>query len=503
MTGAEPSTTGEGAPKHANTKPDTEAAAELHTSDTALNSQVDANASATSPEREATTSTSTHVAGNEAASRSDPSIGTSQPSISLTGHDEKKREEDKSSWKAATLTIPVKPHRRRKSSKGASNVIASTSESKPPAKKRQKISLLERITHFCTPRIRRTHEIDVEEVVTRPIETEKKEDATEKDAPKEVETTTQHDTRESSSATTIVAHPPALDLTNLPPPPSTLEDDIAIVVPPTPTKQLLPLSETDGLTSGAVQPPGSTGEETKHEIVRVSVGEPGEDTDGSSEDEAFEDGQPVDDWEDDEQRLIRQGGSGIPLGSDGIPRPLLPAISAKHVGRKCLVLDLDETLVHSSLRPVPSPDYIVPVEIENNWHNFYVLKRPGVDNFLRRMGDLYEVVVFTASLAKYADPVLDRLDPGHTVAHRLFRESCFNHRGNYVKDLSQLGRPIGDTIILDNSPASYIFTLITRSQCRPGSRPSRHRVNRPVPFLEDLSVTGDVRGILNPAVEHT
>lgn len=232
--------------QHANTKPDTEAAAELHTSDTALNSQVDANASATvdaaahpppsispttnvastqavaavseeksHPEREATTSTSTHVAGNEAASRSDPSIGTSQPSISLTGHDEKKREEDKSSWKAATLTIPVKPHRRRKSSKGASNgkgpapvsvekpqSIASTSESKPPAKKRQKISLLERITHFCTPRIRRTHEIDVEEVVTRPIETEKKEDATEKDVPKEVETTTQHDTREPSSATT-------------------------------------------------------------------------------------------------------------------------------------------------------------------------------------------------------------------------------------------------------------------------------------------------------------
>ena len=135
---------------------------------------------------------------------------------------------------------------------------------------------------------------------------------------------------------------------------------------------------------------------------------------------------------------------------DGVPRPLLPVISAKHLGRKCLVLDLDETLVHSSLRvrprpssahtfinairqPVPSPDYIVPVEIENNWHNFYVLKRPGVDNFLRRMGDLYEVVVFTASLAKYADPVLDRLDPEHTVAHRLFRESCFNHRGNYVK----------------------------------------------------------------------
>ena len=49
---------------------------------------------------------------------------------------------------------------------------------------------------------------------------------------------------------------------------------------------------------------------------------------------------------------------------------------------------------------MPAPDYIVPVEIENNWHNFYVLKRPGVDKFLQKMGELYEVVVFTASLAK-------------------------------------------------------------------------------------------------------
>ena len=93
---------------------------------------------------------------------------------------------------------------------------------------------------------------------------------------------------------------------------------------------------------------------------------------------------------------------------------------------------------------MPSPDYIVPVEIENNWHNFYVLKRPGVDNFLRKMGELYEIVVFTASLAKYADPVLDRLDPSGAVAHRLFRESCFNHRGNYVKVSKSLQDSLGD-----------------------------------------------------------
>ena len=49
---------------------------------------------------------------------------------------------------------------------------------------------------------------------------------------------------------------------------------------------------------------------------------------------------------------------------------------------------------------LPQADYIVPVEIEGQTHNVYVIKRPGVDKFLREMGRIYEVVVFTASLSK-------------------------------------------------------------------------------------------------------
>ena len=36
---------------------------------------------------------------------------------------------------------------------------------------------------------------------------------------------------------------------------------------------------------------------------------------------------------------------------------------------------------------------------------------------------------------QYADPVLDKLDIHQVVSHRLFRESCYNHKGNYVKVL--------------------------------------------------------------------
>uniref|UniRef100_UPI00358F5000 CTD small phosphatase-like protein isoform X2 n=1 Tax=Myxine glutinosa TaxID=7769 RepID=UPI00358F5000 len=118
--------------------------------------------------------------------------------------------------------------------------------------------------------------------------------------------------------------------------------------------------------------------------------------------------------------------------------PLLPERNDVDEGRKCVVIDLDETLVHSSFK-------------------VYVLKRPFVDEFLQRMGDLFECVLFTASLAKYADPVADLLDRWDVFRTRLFRESCVFHHGSYVKDLGRLGRDLSQTIILDNSPASYGF----------------------------------------------
>ena len=106
---------------------------------------------------------------------------------------------------------------------------------------------------------------------------------------------------------------------------------------------------------------------------------------------------------------------------------------------------------------MPNADYVLPVEIEGVVHQVYVIKRPGCDEFLTRMGRLYEVVIFTASLCKYADPLLDLLDPENVMRARLFREACVFHEGNFVKDLSLIGRDPRVTIIVDNSPASFLF----------------------------------------------
>ena len=57
------------------------------------------------------------------------------------------------------------------------------------------------------------------------------------------------------------------------------------------------------------------------------------------------------------------------------------------------------------LQPVSNADFIVPVEIEGVIHQVYVLKRPHCDEFLKRMGEMFECVLFTASLAKVSSSV--------------------------------------------------------------------------------------------------
>jgi RNA polymerase II subunit A small phosphatase-like protein len=73
------------------------------------------------------------------------------------------------------------------------------------------------------------------------------------------------------------------------------------------------------------------------------------------------------------------------------------------------------------------------------------------------MAKHWEVVIFTASLSKYADPLLDMLDTDNVIAARLFREHCVLHGGNYVKDLTKLGRKLKNQVIIDNAPKSYLF----------------------------------------------
>lgn len=89
----------------------------------------------------------------------------------------------------------------------------------------------------------------------------------------------------------------------------------------------------------------------------------------------------------------------------------------------------------------------------------YVRCRPCLKDFLERVSRLFEIVVFTASQSIYGEQLLNVLDPKRRIfRHRVYRESCVFVDGNYLKDLSVLGRDLARVIIIDNSP-QVIFIL--------------------------------------------
>lgn len=181
--------------------------------------------------------------------------------------------------------------------------------------------------------------------------------------------------------------------------------------------------ETEGVTSGAVMPPGKetpakgrrrrSGKNGPESLI-TSVPEPGQrqvqrDSDDSDDDASDDDDD--DDDEDEEQGLIARGGVGIPIGEvrlrpsfvvlcprpggmltshprfqDGLPHPLLDELAPELKGRKCLVLDLDETLVHSSFKVRPDPLARRPVSIQVATDRRFCFAANGAPGRLRRAG---------------------------------------------------------------------------------------------------------------------
>lgn len=112
-----------------------------------------------------------------------------------------------------------------------------------------------------------------------------------------------------------------------------------------------------------------------------------------------------------------------------------------------------ETLVHSTLEPCDDADFTFSVNFNLKDHTVYVRCRPHLRDFMDRVSSLFEIIIFTASQSIYAEQLLNVLDPKRKVfRHRVYRESCVFVDGNYLKDLSVLGRDLAHVIIIDNSP---------------------------------------------------
>lgn len=137
---------------------------------------------------------------------------------------------------------------------------------------------------------------------------------------------------------------------------------------------------------------------------------------------------------------------------------LLPRPMSNTVGKKCLILDVDETMVHSSYQPTHHYDVHLPLKVNGAICNVYVAVRPHLEEFMKAISPLFEIIVFTASVSMYCEPLMNAVDRNkHLGPLRLFREHCSVVNGSYVKDLSLLGRSLDTVAIIDNSPVAYLF----------------------------------------------
>ena len=140
-----------------------------------------------------------------------------------------------------------------------------------------------------------------------------------------------------------------------------------------------------------------------------------------------------------------------------------------HKDKKLLIIDMDETLVHSDLdftleQKIKKYDAILHFNSDEEKNiPIPLIIRPGTKKFLDYAAKEFDLVVFTASDQQYADEVIDYIEKDKKYFKmRLYRNHClFIEPGLYIKDLRIFSgiKNMEDIIILDNSIFSFANQL--------------------------------------------
>ena len=137
--------------------------------------------------------------------------------------------------------------------------------------------------------------------------------------------------------------------------------------------------------------------------------------------------------------------------------------------KKLLILDLDETLVHSDLDFLLKEknvkyDTILHFDSEEEKNiPLPLMIRPGLYKFLDYASENFDLVIFTASDQDYADTIINYIEKDKKYFKmRLYRNNCiFIDPGLYIKDLRIFNswKNIENIIIVDNSLFSFANQL--------------------------------------------
>ena len=125
-------------------------------------------------------------------------------------------------------------------------------------------------------------------------------------------------------------------------------------------------------------------------------------------------------------------------------KPSVPYIRTTMKKNFCLVLDIDETIVHTMNLP---------------YENYFLL-RPGVITFLEEISKIYEIIIFTSSPKSYADSILNKIDiENKYFSYRLYKEHVLFENGKSVKKLNMIGRDLNKIIFVDNMKCNAKYNL--------------------------------------------
>ena len=152
-----------------------------------------------------------------------------------------------------------------------------------------------------------------------------------------------------------------------------------------------------------------------------------------------------------------------------------PTLDEKGNKKKLLLLDLDETLIHSEIRNKNNFNILNQVKDSANcYHKVFsyindnflyyldIFFRPHLFDFLHEIQNYFDIGIFTASSQGYADTIINYIDPFNTIfKFRLYRDACIPiQNAIYIKDLRIIKNyEPSNVILLDNSLYSFINQL--------------------------------------------
>lgn len=169
----------------------------------------------------------------------------------------------------------------------------------------------------------------------------------------------------------------------------------------------------------------------------------------------------------------------------------------KKTKEKTLILDMDETLIAAKFEGKEQKNFKRTFSFDFHGTQIHVRLRPYLSDALEKLGQLYEIVVFTAGVQDYADPILDVIDPEKTIfKKRMYRTECVKCEQFYIKDLDViLDREKSSMVLVDNSILSFAFDLANGVPINSfmGDEEDDRDLLYLVSFLEEAFYQSDIR----------